>query len=74
MTDVFDTAGIREGADRVGLLASGSLAASLGVIFAGAGERPSVDGLQRLAEARALLEFALSDEHDDLVQLLGDAR
>jgi len=67
-------AGIREAADRVGLLASGSLAASLGVIFAVAGERPSAEALRDFAEARALLEFALSDEHDDLVQLLGDAR
>ena len=67
-------AGIREGADRVGLLASGSLAAALDVIFTAAGERPSADALRDFAEARALLEFALSDEHDDLVQLLGDAR
>lgn len=67
-------AGIREGVDRVGLLASGSLAASLGVIFAAAGERPSAEALHQFAEARALVEFALSDEHDDLVQLLGDAR
>jgi len=67
-------AGIREGADRVGLLAAGSLAASLNVIFASAGERPSAEALRDFPEARALLEFALSDEHDDLVQLLGDAR
>jgi hypothetical protein len=58
----------------VGLLASGSLAAALDVIFSAAGERPSADALRDFAEARALLEFALSDEHDDLVQLLGDAR
>ena len=63
-------AGIREAADRVGLLASGSLAASLGVIFAAAGEPVSVEALRDFAEARALLEFALSDEHDDLAQLL----
>jgi len=67
-------AGIREGADRVGLLASGSLGASLEVIFAAAGQSPSAEALRDFAEARALVEFALSDEHDDLLQLLGDAR
>jgi len=65
-------AGIREGADRVGLLASGSLAAGLGVLFAAAGERVTAEALRDFAEARALVEFALSDEHDDLLQLLGD--
>jgi tetratricopeptide (TPR) repeat protein len=63
--------GIREAVDRVGLLASGSLAASLGVIFAVTGEPISAEALRASPEARALLEFALSDEHDDIVQLLG---
>ncbi|MEO5768558.1 MAG: hypothetical protein ABIS92_09435, partial [Polyangia bacterium] len=67
-------AGIRDGANRVGLLASGSLAAALRVVLmlaepgavAGGASLPAV--LARNAEARALLSFALSDAYDDLVK------
>lgn len=63
-------AGIRDGANRVGLLASGSLAAALATVLAINGKEISAASLVELAEARALLEFALSDEHDELARLL----
>jgi len=75
-------AGIRDGVNRVGLLASGSLVAGLRVVRlvsepSGAAEIAGPDaGKAVLAslfssdEAQGLLGFALSDEHDDLVKAL----
>jgi tetratricopeptide (TPR) repeat protein len=70
--------GIRDGANRVGLLAAGGLAAGLRVVLslaeAGAAATDPLDlspaALSRSAEAEALLVFALSDEYDDLVKAL----
>ncbi|MEP6654976.1 MAG: hypothetical protein ABJA82_16555, partial [Myxococcales bacterium] len=67
-------AGIRDGANRVGLLASGSLAAALRVVLmltepAASAAGPALPAvLARNPEARALLSFALSDAYDDLVK------
>jgi hypothetical protein len=72
--------GIRDGANRVGLLAAGSLAAGLRVVLSladaegGAGATDPLDvspaALSRSAEAEALVVFAMSDEYDDLVKAL----
>jgi tetratricopeptide (TPR) repeat protein len=69
--------GIRDGANRVGLLASGSLGAALRVLQAtssvvgqSGGTRARLSELFDNAEAKALLVFALSDEYDDLVKAL----
>ena len=66
--------GIRDGANRVGLVASGSLAASLKVLMIAAGQSagatPSAAMITRHEEAMTLLTFALSDEYDDLVRSL----
>jgi hypothetical protein len=62
--------GIRDGANRVGLLAAGRLEAALNVIFLLSGQAIAPEALQTNPEARALLAFALSDEYDDLVRLL----
>ncbi|MES1164644.1 MAG: hypothetical protein ABUR63_02710, partial [Verrucomicrobiota bacterium] len=68
-------AGILDGVNRVGLIASGSLTASLRVLLAiadnGAGTAPlSAEAIGRYPEALALATFALSDEHDDLIRSL----
>jgi hypothetical protein len=60
-------AGIRDGVNRVALLACGSLAAALRVLLMVSGQAPTVAAVRAHPEARALLQFALSDEHDDLV-------
>jgi len=62
--------GIRDGANRVGLLAQGHLDVALRVLLALGGRPPSAEAVREHAEARALVEFALSDEHDDLVRSL----
>ena len=62
--------GIRDGANRVGLLAQGHLDVGLRVVLGLAGRTPSAESLREHAEARALVEFALSDEHDELVRAL----
>lgn len=75
--------GIRDGANRVGLLACGSVVASLQVLLATAPARaaelaaPFAEGAGGIAsavaenpEALTLLNFALSDQHDDLVRSL----
>ena len=62
--------GIRDGANRVGLLACGSLAAALTTVCSINGRPVSDEALLDLREARVLLEFALSDEHDELARLL----
>jgi tetratricopeptide (TPR) repeat protein len=66
-------AGIRDGVNRVGLVASGSLGAALRVVLCAstaAGAIPSAASIKENSEARALLTFALSDEHDELVRSL----
>ncbi|HEX2656909.1 MAG TPA: hypothetical protein VHU40_01500, partial [Polyangia bacterium] len=63
-------AGIRDGANRVGLLASGRLDAALKVVFALAGQAITAEALTSNPEARALIKFALSDEYDDLARML----
>ncbi len=70
-------AGILDGANRVGLLASGSLGAALRVLWATsidadrtATAHPPPSTFFGNAEAQALLVFALSDEYDDLVKAL----
>ena len=67
-------AGIRDGANRVGLLGAGSLRAALRVVMAAAGAaldgRISTAAIKRDAQAMALVSFALSDEYDDLVRAL----
>jgi tetratricopeptide (TPR) repeat protein len=63
-------AGIQDGVNRVGLIASGSAAAALRVILTAAGAPIGAASVRRIPEAQALLEFALSDEHDDLVRAL----
>jgi hypothetical protein len=67
-------AGIRDGANRVGLLACGSLGAALRVVLGAAGAgldgRLSTSAIKRDPQAMALVSFALSDEHDDLVRAL----
>jgi len=62
--------GIRDGANRVGLLAQGHLHVGLRVVLALAGRAPTAESLREHAEARALVEFGLSDEHDELVRAL----
>jgi hypothetical protein len=67
-------AGILDGANRVGLVASGSLTSALRVVLAiaGSGAIPlSAEAIGSHPEATALVAFALSDEHDDLVRSLG---
>jgi hypothetical protein len=64
----------------VGLLACGSLVASLGVLRALApdaapgGISSSRDAIKRDPEASALLAFALSDDYDDLIRSLSPER
>src|SRR5213075_1008059 len=62
--------GIRDGANRVGLLATGRLDVALKVVFALAGQAITPESLSSNPEARALIAFALSDEYDDLVRML----
>jgi hypothetical protein len=62
--------GIREGANRVGLLAAGRLDLAMRVVLAVNGLEPSVETIRTHREARALVEFCLSDDHDDLVRML----
>jgi hypothetical protein len=62
--------GIRDGANRVGLLSSGRLDAALKVVFALSGQAIAPETLASNQEARALIRFALSDEYDDLVRML----
>jgi tetratricopeptide (TPR) repeat protein len=65
-------AAVRDGANAVGLLASGDLPACLSVVVAaadsgsGSGAELSLGVLAANAEALALLNFALSDGYDDL--------
>jgi tetratricopeptide (TPR) repeat protein len=57
---------VRDGANQVGLLASGSLPASLAVVLATAGRSLTLAQVGANPEALALLDFALSDAYDEL--------
>ncbi|HET6147344.1 MAG TPA: tetratricopeptide repeat protein [Polyangia bacterium] len=59
-------AAARDGANQVGLLASGSLPSSLAVILATAGRSLTLAHVADSPEALALLDFALSDGYDEL--------
>jgi tetratricopeptide (TPR) repeat protein len=61
-------AAVRDGANAVGLLASGDLPASLAALLAGSGATLEPADLVRHAEALALVRFALSDDYDELAQ------
>jgi len=64
---------VRDGANQVGLLASGSLPASLAVILATAGRSLTLAHAAATPEALALLDFALSDGYDELSRELEGA-
>jgi fructose-1,6-bisphosphatase/sedoheptulose 1,7-bisphosphatase-like protein len=61
---------VKETAARIGLLASGDLAASLSVLCAVAGQPLSPATVMALPVATALVDFALSEEHEQLVAAL----
>jgi tetratricopeptide (TPR) repeat protein len=61
---------VRDGANHVGLLASGSLPASLAVVLAVAGRTLTLAHVAHNPEALALLDFALSDGYDELAREL----
>jgi len=61
-------AAVRDGANRVGLVASGDLAAAVQAILTASGRALTLPDLLASPEARALIDFALSDAHDDLVR------
>jgi hypothetical protein len=63
-------AAVRDGANAVGLLASGDVAASLAAVLAGAGLTLAPADVARHPEALALLRFALSDDYDDIAQAM----
>jgi hypothetical protein len=66
-------AAVRDGANQVGLLASGSLPSSLAVILATAGRTLTLAHAAVNPEALALLDFALSDGYDELTRELEGA-
>jgi tetratricopeptide (TPR) repeat protein len=61
---------VEEAAARVGLLASGDLAASLRTLMAVSGRPLTPEALAEVPTAQALLDFALSDAHEELVATL----
>jgi hypothetical protein len=63
-------AAVREGANAVGLLACGDLAAALAVVIAGTGRTLSPADLAASDEALALLRFALSDDYDEMAEAM----
>lgn len=63
-------AAVHESAARAGQLASGDLATALQVLFATAEQPLSPDGLLAAPAASALVDFALSEEHHELVAAL----
>jgi tetratricopeptide (TPR) repeat protein len=58
---------LQESAARIGLLACGDLASVLRVLFAAAGRELRLADLGSMALAPALVDFALSSPHDELV-------
>ena len=63
-------AAVRDGANAVGLLACGDLAAGLAAVLAGSGRTLAPADLAQHAEALALVRFALSDDYDELAQTM----
>jgi hypothetical protein len=61
---------VRDGANAVGLLASGDLPAALAAVVAGSSRTLAPAELAQHAEALALLRFALSDDYDELAQAM----
>jgi hypothetical protein len=61
---------VQETAARVGLLASGDLAASLAALTAASGQPLTPAGALAVPVAVALIDFALSEEHEQLVAAL----
>jgi tetratricopeptide (TPR) repeat protein len=61
---------VQETAARVGLLAAGDLGASLAVLCAAHGQPPKPGGALAVPAALALIDFALSEEHEQLVAAL----
>jgi hypothetical protein len=58
---------VQETAARLGLLASGDLGAALHVLCAARGQSLSPDGVRAVPAALALIDFALSEDHEQLV-------
>jgi hypothetical protein len=63
-------AAVRDGANAVGLLACGDLAAALAVVVSGGGTTLALGDLAAHPEALALLRFALSDDHDEMAEAM----
>jgi Tfp pilus assembly protein PilF len=63
-------AAVIDGANRAGLLVAGDLAAAVAVVLATAGRALSVEAIAASPEALALLRFALSDDYDEMAQLM----
>ena len=61
---------VEEAAARVGLLGAGDLGAALAVLCAAHGQPLTPAGVQAVAVAVALIDFALSEEHEQLVSAL----
>jgi tetratricopeptide (TPR) repeat protein len=61
---------VRDGANQVGLLASGHLPSALSVVLAVAGRTLTLAHLAANPEAMALLDFALSDGYDEICREL----
>jgi hypothetical protein len=63
-------AAVRDGANAVGLLACGDLAASLAVVISGRTQTLSLAEVAGHPEALALLRFALSDDYDEMAEAM----
>jgi hypothetical protein len=61
---------VRDGADQVGLLASGHLPSALAVVLAAGGRPLTLANIAANPEAMALLDFALSDGYDEICREL----
>ncbi len=61
---------VRDGANQVGLLASGHLPSALSVVLAVAGRTLTLANVAANPEAMALLDFALSDGYDEICREL----
>ena len=61
---------VRDGADQVGLLASGHLPSALSVVLAVGGRPLTLANVAANPEALALLDFALSDGYDEICREL----
>jgi lipopolysaccharide biosynthesis regulator YciM len=63
-------AAVRDGANAVGLLACGDLAAALAVVVSGTSPSLALGELAAHPEALALLRFALSDDYDEMAEAM----